>query len=126
MNIKNIARKSTTFSELMLGKTKIETEDIIKYYDKGITIREAEGVDMPDSRNEDGMAHFYIFTFEEEPDKFAFAGYVLTKIFDDILTECAGDIEQFNKELLRQGLKVKLSTSKTKNKREVTTVEVID
>lgn len=126
MNIKNIARRSTTFSELIVGKEKIETEDIIKYYDKGITIREAEGVAMPDSRNEDGMSHFYIYCFDEAPEKFAFAGYVLTKIFDDILVECGGDIETFNKELSKQGLKVKLSTSKTKNKREVTTVEVID
>lgn len=124
MNIKGIAKEAITFSELMNGREKIETEQIIKYYTNGITITAIDPVVVMEDGEE---KEFYVFLMEEEPKKFAFSGYVLKKIFDRLLTEARGDLGALNAELKRtKDLKVKLSTSKTKDgKRMVTTVEIL-
>jgi hypothetical protein len=124
LNIKKIAQKATTFAEIMEGKDKIETRDIIKYHKDGITINAAEKVSIADEKSENGMSTFYVFTYKEDKTKFAFAGFVLNKIFDDILDACEGDIEVFNK-ALSEGLAVQLSEGKTKDKQQITLVKVL-
>lgn len=123
INIKNIAKKEITISELMEGREKIETRDIIKYYPNGIHINKCERV----TTEKDGKPEtFYIYLFDEEPERFAFSGYILNKIFNAILEACEGDFSQMNEELAEQKLTVKLSESKTKsNKQPITLVEVV-
>lgn len=126
MDFKKIALDVTTMSELMNGRDKMDTEELIKKYPNGVTIDFIDNVNM---QQEDGEENVWIFVTEEQPDKFTFAGFVLAKIFNNILDEFEGDyaemIETYNSALKEDKLRVKLERAKTKSKREITKVTVL-
>lgn len=127
MDFKKIALDATIMSELMNGRDKMDTEELIKKYPDGVTIDFIDNVSMS---QEDGDAeNVWIFVTEEQPDKFTFAGFVLAKIFNNILSEFEGDyaemIETYNSALKEDKLRVKLERAKTKTKREITKVTVL-
>ena len=126
MDFKKIALDATTMSELMNGRDKMDTEELIKKYPEGVTIDFIDNVNM---QQEDGEENVWIFVTEEQPDKFTFAGFVLAKIFNNILSEFEGDydemIETYNSALNEDKLRVKLERAKTKTKREITKVTVL-
>lgn len=117
--LKNAARKATIYCELMEGREKIDTEDIIKYHEEGITIRDYEN----NIDTENGKGCCYIF--DEEPSKFAFGGKVLKNMFDQLEAEYEGDIGEVKKDIAAEGLKVQLKSEKTKKGLPVTTVKVL-
>ena len=126
MDFKKIALDATTMSELMNGRDKMDTEELIKKYPAGVTIDFIDNVNM---QQEDGEENVWIFVTEEQPDKFTFGGFVLAKIFNNILSEFEGDyaemIETYNSALKEDKLRVKLERAKTKTKREITKVTVL-
>lgn len=126
MNFKKIALDATTMSELMNERDKMDTEELIKKYPNGVTIDFIDNVNM---QQEDGEENVWIFVTEEQPNKFTFAGFVLAKIFNNILSEFEGDyaemIETYNSALKEDKLRVKLERAKTKSKREITKVTVL-
>lgn len=126
MDFKKIALDTTTMSELMNGRDKMDTEELIKKYPDGVTIDFIDNVNM---QQEDGEENVWIFVTEEQPNKFTFAGFVLAKIFNNILSEFEGDyaemIETYNSALKEDKLRVKLERAKTKTKREITKVTVL-
>lgn len=127
MDFKKIALDATTMSEIMNGRDKMDTEELIKKYPDGVTIDFIDNVNMS---QEDGDAeNVWIFVTEEQPDKFTFGGFVLAKIFNNILAEFEGDydamIEEYNSSLKEDKLRVKLERAKTKTKREITKVTVL-
>lgn len=126
MDFKKIALDATTMSELMNGRDKMDTEELIKKYPNGVTIDFIDNVNM---QQEDGDENVWIFVTEEQPDKFTFGGFVLAKIFNNILAEFEGDydamIEEYNSSLKEDKLRVKLERAKTKTKREITKVTVL-
>lgn len=126
MDFKKIALDATTMSELINGRDKMDTEELIKKYPDGITIDFIDNVNM---QQEDGEENVWIFVTEEQPNKFTFAGFVLAKIFNNILAEFEGDyaemIEEYNSSLKEDKLRVKLERAKTKAKREITKVTVL-
>lgn len=126
MDFKKIALDATTMSELMNGRDKMDTEELIKKYPDGVTIDFIDNVNM---QQEDGEENVWIFVTEEQPNKFTFAGFVLAKIFNNILDEFEGDytemIEMYNSALKEDKLRVKLERAKTKSKREITKVKVL-
>lgn len=126
MDFKKIALDATTMSELMSGRDKMDTEELIKKYPDGVTIDFIDNVNM---QQEDGEENVWIFVTEEQPNKFTFAGFVLAKIFNNILDEFEGDyaemIETYNSALKEDKLRVKLERAKTKSKREITKVTVL-
>lgn len=126
MDFKKIALDATTMSEIMNGRDKMDTEELIKKYPEGVTIDFIDNVNM---QQEDGEENVWIFVTEEQPNKFTFAGFVLAKIFNNILTEFEGDyaemIETYNSALKEEKLRVKLERAKTKAKREITKVTVL-
>ena len=126
MDFKKIALDATTMSELMSGRDKMDTEELIKKYPDGVTIDFIDNVNM---QQEDGEENVWIFVTEEQPDKFTFGGFVLSKIFNNILAEFEGDydamIETYNSALKEDKLRVKLERAKTKSKREITKVTVL-
>ena len=126
MDFKKVALDVTTMSELMNGRDKMDTEELIKKYPEGVTIDFIDNVNM---QQEDGEENVWIFVTEEQPDKFTFAGFVLAKIFNNILSEFEGDyaemIETYNSALKEDKLRVKLERAKTKAKREITKVIVL-
>lgn len=126
MDFKKIALDVTTMSELMNGRDKMDTEELIKKYPNGVTIDFIDNVNM---QQEDGEENVWIFVTEEQPNKFTFAGFVLAKIFNNILDKFEGDyaemIETYNSALKEDKLRVKLERAKTKSKREITKVTVL-
>lgn len=126
MDFKKIALDATTMSELMNERDKMDTEELIKKYPNGVTIDFIDNVNM---QQEDGEENVWIFVTEEQPNKFTFAGFVLAKIFNNILNEFEGDyaemIETYNSALKEDKLRVKLERAKTKSKREITKVTVL-
>lgn len=126
MDFKKIALDATTMSELMNGRDKMDTEELIKKYPNGVIIDFIDNVNM---QQEDGEENVWIFVTEEQPNKFTFAGFVLAKIFNNILAEFEGDyaemIETYNSALKEDKLRVKLERAKTKSKREITKVTVL-
>lgn len=126
MDFKKIALDATTMSELMSGRDKMDTEELIKKYPDGVTIDFIDNVNM---QQEDEEENVWIFVTEEQPNKFTFAGFVLAKIFNNILAEFEGDyaemIETYNSALKEDKLRVKLERAKTKSKREITKVTVL-
>ena len=126
MDFKKIALDATTMSEIMNGRDKMDTEELIKKYPEGVTIDFIDNVNM---QQEDGEENVWIFVTEEQPNKFTFAGFVLAKIFNNILAEFEGDyaemIETYNSSLKEDKLRVKLERAKTKAKREITKVTVL-
>lgn len=126
MDFKKIALDATTMSELMNGRDKMDTEELIKKYPDGVIIDFIDNVNM---QQEDGEENVWIFVTEEQPNKFTFAGFVLAKIFNNILDEFEGDyaemIETYNSALKEDKLRVKLERAKTKSKREITKVTVL-
>ena len=126
MDFKKIALDVTTMSELMNERDKMDTEELIKKYPEGVTIDFIDNVNM---QQEDGEENVWIFVTEEQPNKFTFAGFVLAKIFNNILAEFEGDyaemIETYNSALKEDKLRVKLERAKTKSKREITKVTVL-
>ena len=126
MNFKKIALDVTTMSEIMNGRDKMDTEELIKKYPEGVTIDFIDNVNM---QQEDGEENVWIFVTEEQPNKFTFAGFVLAKIFNNILAEFEGDyaemIETYNSALKEDKLRVKLERAKTRSKREITKVTVL-
>lgn len=120
MNIRDIAIKATTIAEIMEGREKLETKDIIRNYPQGVHICAAEPVTLQDGSD------FWAFIIKEEPDKFAFSGFILNKIFNKILDYCEGDISAMNDELAKQNLAVRLYDGKTKDKKQpITMVDVV-
>lgn len=126
MDFKKIALDATTISEIMTGRDKMDTEELIKKYPEGVTIVFIDNVNM---QQEDGEENVWIFITEEQPNKFTFAGFVLAKIFNNILAEFEGDyaemIKTYNSALKEDKLRVKLERAKTKSKREITKVTVL-
>ena len=127
MDFKKIALNATTMSELMNGRNKMDTEELIKKYPDGVIIDFIDNVNM--SQEDGDTENVWIFVTKEQPDKFTFGGFVLAKIFNNILAEFEGDydtmIEEYNSSLKEDKLRVKLERAKTKSKREITKVTVL-
>lgn len=119
-DLKKLAKSQLTLCELMTDRDKIDTEDIIKYHPDGITIREFEH----NIETENGVTVVYVF--DEEPEKFAFGGKVIQNLIEGLIEDYDGDISELKEDIKAQGLKVKLTSSKTKKGLPVTIVEVVD
>lgn len=110
---------SKSKSPLMVDREKIDTDDIIKYYPDGITLEDYDTFSM----EKDGATEeITVYTFKEEPKKFAFAGAML-KLGFNALEET---FENAHEELRKGNIKAKLSTGKTKDGKQITNVEYIE
>ena len=120
MDFRKLAKKETELSELMNGREKISTEDVISNTPNGVTIT---AVDIIHSSDGD----YGVFHLKEYPSNFYCGGLILTKIAKSWISEFDGNASLCSEELAKSGgVKVKLAQKKTKSsKRDVTTVEVI-
>ena len=126
MSIKDKAKKSLGGSELIQGREKLDNGLLIATYPNGITI---DGIDIltgkDDKTGEDKQ--FTVYTFKEDPKRYAAGGQILTEMFQELVSEYE-NLAQFN-EALRQegGLRVKLSIKKGKNSgNKYTAVVILD
>lgn len=114
-----MAKKETTLSRLLAGRTKIETEDVIKNYPDGVTLIEFDYIEQ----NEQA---YPIFCIAENKEVCFFGGLVLDKIARKWIEAYEGDIEMASDDLKTSGgVKVKLSTKKTSTGKTITSVEVL-
>lgn len=112
INFKNIAQKATVLSDIMANRSKVDKKDGV------ITI-----VDFDIVSNPKGEA-YAICAIDDK--HFINGGYVLTKIFTDIIAEFDGDVEAAREEYrASELLRVKLTRNKTKAGRDITNVEVL-
>lgn len=113
INFKNIAQRATVLSPVMQGRTKVDKEDgRYHIYD----------FDIVTNTNGEPYAICAI-----NDDEFINGGYVLTKIFLDVMADAGDmDIEEVRAEFRRSGgLDVELKRTRTKNKRDITQVTIL-
>lgn len=120
LNLRKLVDDIKVMSPLMQDKEKIDTKDLCKYYEKGITVTAID----PVVTDED---EFYVYTFKEKEDAFAYSGYMLTKLFNSLIKECGGALDDLNAWLKNGELKLKLIDKKTKDgKKSYTDFELIE
>lgn len=122
-NIKKMAQKAVVLAEIFEGKDKIDTDTIIRNHPNGIHINNIEFITM---KGDNGEEQFWAYTFDENPNVFAFSGFVLAKIFNELLAVCDGDYEELYESFRANGgLSVRLSTSRTKKGQPITKVDIL-
>lgn len=117
-----MAKEATTLCELMQGKTKVDTEELL---DKEITITGFDFIELKDGKT-DELKRFAVCTFAEDEGAFFFGGTVLTKICDRWAKDFDGDAEAASEALAEEGgCVIKMTEGKTKNGRHITNVDII-
>lgn len=112
INFKNIAQKATVLSEIMANRTKVDKQN-----------GEYTIVDFDIVSNPKGEAYAVCAINDKE---FINGGFVLTRIFTDIVAEYDGDIETARADFRESGgLRIKLEKAKTKANRDITNVTVL-
>ena len=117
----SMAKEATTLCEIMNGKTKIDTDDLLG---KEITVTAFDFIELKDKSGE--LNEFAVICFKEDPEAFFFAGTVLTKICKAWAKEFDGSAEEASAELASDGgVVIKMTAGKTKNGRRITNVEIL-
>ena len=120
-DFRELAKKETSLSDVMTDRTKVTSDDLIEAYPDGFNIIAFDYVQSKKSKGK-----YPVFNIEEDPTIFCNASTILTRIFDEFVSECDGDVDLASNELRRQGgLSVKLGRGRTKAGDELITVEVI-
>lgn len=120
ISLKQIAKETTTLSELMTNRDKVDVEFIIEKYPAGVTLN---AVDLLTSEGK----QYPVFTFVEDDTAFFFGGTVLMNIVSSWLKALnTTDIKEVSEALANEPVKVVLGTAKTKAGKNVTTVAVMD
>lgn len=116
-----MAKEATTLCEIMQGKTKIDTDELLG---KEITITAFDFIELKDKSGE--LKKFAVCCFEEDPEAFFFGGTVLTKICEAWAKEFDGDAAAASEALADDGgCVIKMTAGKTKNGRRITNVDII-
>lgn len=119
INFKQVAVEMSTFSELTVDRTKVDTDYVIKNHSDGITIN---GFDIIETKNE----RYPIIIFKEEPDKFFFGGMLFTQLFDAFCEQSGGTVAEVSDYMDKiGGLKVKLEKARTKSGNNITKFTVL-
>lgn len=121
MDFRDLAKRQTTLSSVMVDKEKIKTQDLIDNYPNGVTITAFDYVQSKKSKGK-----YPVYNIAEDDSIFCNGGTVLDRIFSEFVNACDGDVAEASDELRRQGgLKVKLGNGTTKSGDELITVEVL-
>lgn len=121
-SIREIAQKATTLSNVTEGNTKISNEEIIDHLDGRIAIDE---IDRISAKGIDGkISDTYVYHIAKTK-YFAFAGFVLSKVFDQILEEYEGDYTEVNLQLQAEPLEIKMTSGTTRGGRRIALIEVL-
>lgn len=121
MDFRELAKRQTTLSPVMVDREKVKTDDLIESYPDGFTIIAFDYVSSKKSKGQ-----YPVYNIAEDPSVFCNGGTVLDRIFSEFVKACDGDVAEASEELRRQGgLKVKLGHGTTKSGDDLTTVEVL-
>lgn len=129
-NFKQVAQENTLLSAIMVGKEKLETEDIL---DKELTII---GFDFAPKFDQQGKAvvdsstgevdTFGVVVFAEYPDKYYCVGAVFTKVCHAWAAGFDSPQEASAALASEGGVRVKFSASKTKKGNNLTAVDILN
>lgn len=120
MNFREIAKKATTQSALMIDKTAYKQKELIAEHPDGVTITAFDYI-----HNKKGEK-YPVFTIAEEPDKFVNGGTVINSIFKEFVDYEHGDIDAASRELAREGgLKCRFFWGNNKAGDDTVLVEVL-
>lgn len=128
-NFKQVAQENTLLSAIMVGKEKLETENIL---DKELTIIGFDFAPKFDQQgkpiaNEMGEVDtFGVVVFAEYPDKYYCVGAVFTKVCHAWAAGFSSPQEASAALAAEGGVKVKFSASKTKKGNNLTAVEILN
>ena len=123
----SVAKEITGGSQVIAGLEKIENDMLIAAHPEGITINGADLIKTTDQETGEEK-EFCVFTFAEDPKKYASGGKQLTEIVKRWF-EISGapDGMQLSAALRQEGgVKVKLEKKKTQSGRKFTSVTVLD
>ena len=116
LKLNEMFKDAFTLSPLMTNREKIDTETIIKYHPDKISINAIDTIEVDEET-------VFVYTFEEEPTKFAYAGTVLKGCFNSMVENYS--MVEINEALKEEPFTVKLSTSKTKDNKPITKIEKV-
>lgn len=129
-NFKKVAQENTSLSAIMVGRDKLETEEV---FNKELTIN---AFDLAPKFDKDGRVivdestgepdTFGVVTFSEFPDAYYCVGAVFTKVCK---AWAAGfdTVEEASAALSAEGgVKVRFTPSKTKKGNSLTAVEILN
>lgn len=121
----DIAKKETSLSRIMEGRTKVKQEDIMAKFPDGVTVTEFEFLTVNDPKK--GVSTFPVLTIAEAPHVCFFGGAILSKICAAWASEFDGDAEAASDALKADGgCKMKFVNSRTKTGNNITLVEIVD
>jgi hypothetical protein len=120
-DFRQLAKKETSLSDVMTDRTKVSSDELMEKYPDGFTIIAFDYVQSKKSKGK-----YPVFNIEDDPTIFCNAGTILTRIFDQFVEACDGDVDAASEELRRQGgLDVKLGKGMTKAGDDLVTVEIL-
>ena len=123
INFRQVAQDATSLSELMAGRTKVDTADVIAKYPEGITVT---AVDLVEYEKQGEPVEYPVFLFAENEQAFYCGGVVLKKIVRAWVSSYNGDFRAMSADLAEQGgVKIKLSVGRSKNGNSITNVEIL-
>ena len=121
MDFREIAKRQTTLSPVMVDREKVKTNDLIEKYPDGCTIIAFDYVHSKKSKGD-----YPVFNIAEDPTIFCNGATVLDRIFREFVKAEDGDVAAASDELRRQGgIKVKFGHGTTKSGDELVTVEIL-
>lgn len=122
VDFRKVAKRVTSLSDIMTNREKITNEDLIGAQEYAtVHITDMDRLSLEDNQ------HSWIYTTEEYPNYYSYAGTVLNKIFEEYLTYFPADDvdalrEEFNK---AGGITVELSYGTTKKGNDIIKVKVV-
>lgn len=121
MNLYDIAKRATSLSDVMTGRTKMTNKECMEKYPDGVTITSFDFINS----NKKAGEKFPVFTIEEDDSVYVNGATVIARVFQEFLSYFDGDIDQANRELKSEGgLPVKFTATKNKAGDDMIAVEI--
>lgn len=119
-NFREIAAKTLSLSDLMAGREKLTTEDLIG---QTVTVTEFDFATITDKGVE---KVFPVMIFSEYPNNYYSGGTLLKKMCEAWAAEYDGDVSAASAALSDEGgVKIKFSSGKTKSGNNLTNIQVL-
>ena len=129
-NFKQVAQENTLLSAIMVGKEKLETEQVINKELTIIAFDFAPKFDQAGSRiidpNTGEVDEFGVVVFKEIPDHYYCVGAVFTKVCKAWASAFESAAEASKALAAEGGVRVKFTPSKTKKGNNLTAVEILN
>ncbi len=122
-DFRKIAKDELTLSPLMEGRTKLDSDELMKKYPDGVKVIGFDFVTIWDEKSQSEKA---VPVFATNNNEFFFGGTVAAKVASAWGAAYDGDIEAANSDLEKSGgVTMKFSRGKTKKGNNLTAVEIL-